>query len=71
VRTHSAASQEYFEQIGVGRAFMGERELALGMARYALLWFGCRDEDTDKTMQAIRQTAEPSSDPRDPGRRIG
>jgi monovalent cation:H+ antiporter-2, CPA2 family len=36
VRTHSAAEQEYLERAGVGRAVMGERELARGMAAYAL-----------------------------------
>jgi len=36
VRTHSEAEQRYLEQAGVGLAVMGERELALGMARYAL-----------------------------------
>jgi monovalent cation:H+ antiporter-2, CPA2 family len=45
VRTHSEVTQAYFEQLGVGRAFMGERELALGMARYALRSFGCGEEE--------------------------
>ena len=40
VRTHSATAQAYFENIGVGRAFMGEHELAAGMSRYALRAFG-------------------------------
>ena len=40
VRTHSAGAQAYFEKLGVGRAFMGEHELAVGMARYALGVFG-------------------------------
>jgi CPA2 family monovalent cation:H+ antiporter-2 len=40
VRTHSAGAQDYFEKLGVGRAFMGERELAVGMAAYALAAFG-------------------------------
>ena len=35
-RTHSEAEQRYLEQHGVGLAVMGERELAIGMARYAL-----------------------------------
>ena len=35
-RTHSEAEQHYLEKAGVGLAVMGERELALGMARYAL-----------------------------------
>jgi len=36
VRTHSEAEQHYLEKAGVGLAVMGERELAIGMARYAL-----------------------------------
>ena len=35
-RTHSEAEQRYLEQHGVGLAVMGERELAIGMARYAV-----------------------------------
>jgi CPA2 family monovalent cation:H+ antiporter-2 len=36
VRTHSEHELEHFEKQGVGRVMMGERELANGMARYAL-----------------------------------
>ena len=36
VRTHSEAEQRYLTNAGVGLAVMGEHELALGMARYAL-----------------------------------
>jgi CPA2 family monovalent cation:H+ antiporter-2 len=36
VRTHSEAEERYLVNAGVGLAVMGERELALGMARYAL-----------------------------------
>ena len=36
VRTHSEHELAHFEKQGVGRVMMGERELALGMARYAL-----------------------------------
>ena len=36
VRTHSAEERAYLERAGVGHAVMGERELALAMARYAL-----------------------------------
>ena len=32
VRTHADTEQEFFEQLGVGKALMGERELAFGMA---------------------------------------
>jgi CPA2 family monovalent cation:H+ antiporter-2 len=36
VRTHSEEELEAFQQLNVGRAFLGERELAFGMAKYAL-----------------------------------
>jgi len=36
IRTHTDHEREYFEHQGVGRVVMGERELALGMADYAL-----------------------------------
>lgn len=35
-RTHSAAEQSYLDQAGVGRAVLGEQELAVSMAKYAL-----------------------------------
>jgi K+:H+ antiporter len=36
VRTHGAAEQAYLEQTGVGRAVLGEQELAMSMAAYVL-----------------------------------
>ena len=36
VRTHTAAEQKYLEKFGVGRAVLGEQELAVSMAEYAL-----------------------------------
>ena len=36
VRTHTAAEQKYLENVGVGRAVLGEQELAVSMAEYAL-----------------------------------
>jgi len=35
-RTHSAAEQTYLDGVGVGRAVLGEQELAVSMAKYAL-----------------------------------
>ena len=55
VRTHSAAEQAHLERLGLGRAFMGERELALAMARDALRTFGRGDEDADRIVDAIRK----------------
>ena len=36
VRTHTHEELETFRQMNVGRAFLGERELAFGMAKYTL-----------------------------------
>lgn len=36
VRAHSEPDMEAFQKLGVGRVVLGERELAFGMARYAL-----------------------------------
>ena len=57
VRTHSVAEQAHMEGLNVGRAFMGERELALAMARYALRALGRRDDDADRIIEAIRVPA--------------
>jgi CPA2 family monovalent cation:H+ antiporter-2 len=54
VRTHSDAEQAYLDGLGVGRAFMGERELALSMARYALRTLGCREDEADRIVESIR-----------------
>ena len=55
VRTHSAVAQAHFEKLGVGRAFMGERELAVGMAHYALRALHCSQEQVDRTIEAMRR----------------
>jgi CPA2 family monovalent cation:H+ antiporter-2 len=44
VRTHSQRELEYLESQGVGHVVMGERELAHGMAHYALRSFGSKKE---------------------------
>lgn len=54
VRTHTTAEQAYFERLGVGRVVMGERELALGMAHYAVLSLGYGDETADRLVDALR-----------------
>jgi CPA2 family monovalent cation:H+ antiporter-2 len=36
VRTHSAKERDYLERMGAGRVMMGEHELALSMAQYAV-----------------------------------
>ncbi len=54
VRTHSDAEQQLFERMGVNKALMGERELALGMAYYSLRALGFDDEHADDTVQQLR-----------------
>jgi hypothetical protein len=62
VRTHSAVAQAYFEELGVGRAFMGERELAVGMAHYALRMLECSQQEADAAVDAVRRGL--ATDPR-------
>jgi monovalent cation:H+ antiporter-2, CPA2 family len=54
VRTHGDAEQELFEQLGVGKALMGERELAFGMAYHSLRALGCDDDRADDVIAALR-----------------
>jgi CPA2 family monovalent cation:H+ antiporter-2 len=54
VRTHSSAEQAYLERLGVGLAVMGERELALGMTRYALRRLGVDADQAEMSVQAMR-----------------
>ncbi len=60
-RTHSEAERSYLERHGVGLALIGERELALGMARYALLSMGSDEDEADATVDAIRRRHQPAS----------
>jgi CPA2 family monovalent cation:H+ antiporter-2 len=62
VRTHSAVAQAHFEKLGVGRAFMGERELAVGMAHYALRTLECSQQEADDAVDAVRRGL--AADPR-------
>ncbi|HWN71579.1 MAG TPA: cation:proton antiporter, partial [Haliangium sp.] len=54
-RTHSESEQRYLERHGVGRALVGEHELALGLAHYTLLSMGRDDDQADATIDAIRR----------------
>jgi CPA2 family monovalent cation:H+ antiporter-2 len=54
VRTHADLEQEFFEQLGVHKALMGERELAFGMAYHALRSVGCEDDRADDVIAALR-----------------
>jgi CPA2 family monovalent cation:H+ antiporter-2 len=53
-RAHSRAEMDYFAQLDVHHVLMGERELALGMAHFALRALGRSEQQTDATVQAIR-----------------
>jgi len=65
VRTHSEAEQRYLEAQGVGMAVMGERELALSMARYALLDWQPDSEMVELMVKALRQRVPPGTAPPD------
>ena len=54
-RTHNEGMQRTLEESGVQRAFMGERELALSMAHYALMRMGRTDDDDDATVDEMRR----------------
>lgn len=54
IRTHSAAEQVYLEQRGAGEVVVGEWELALGMARYALRAVGAEATEAERVLRTIR-----------------
>lgn len=54
VRTHGEEEQQLFEQLGVSKALMGERELAFGMAYHSLRAAGCDDDRADDVIAALR-----------------
>ncbi len=54
VRTHSDLEQQMFEQLGVSKALMGERELAFGMAYHSLRSLGVDDDAADEVMEHLR-----------------
>jgi CPA2 family monovalent cation:H+ antiporter-2 len=54
-RTHSEKMEGYMDKIGVQRAFMGERELALSMAHYTLMRMGRTDDEADETIEDMRR----------------
>lgn len=54
VRTHADTEQEFFEQLGVSKALMGERELAFGMAYHSLRSAGCDDDRADDVIASLR-----------------
>jgi monovalent cation:H+ antiporter-2, CPA2 family len=54
VRTHSQAERDFLRQLDVGRVFMGERELAYGMAHYSLMAMGRTDDAADEAVLELR-----------------
>ena len=58
VRTHSDEERGHLEAHGVGRAVVGERELALAIVRYAFSSFGLR-EDMARVAAETLQLADP------------
>jgi len=54
VRTHGDEEQALFEQMGVQRALMGERELAYAMAYHSLRAMGCSDDHADHVLDELR-----------------
>ncbi len=60
-RTHSEAEQEYLARHGVEMAVMGEKELALGMTRYALAALGTAPHETESIVDALRAGGDPGA----------
>lgn len=56
VRTHSDSERLYLERSGVGRAVMGERELAFGIAHFALVSLGRTDDEADVIIDGVRRS---------------
>lgn len=63
VRSHSEAEQRFLEAHGVGLAVMGERELALGMARYALRDWDPDPERAELVVTSLRERVWPGAVP--------
>ncbi|HUF65538.1 MAG TPA: hypothetical protein VMM17_06125, partial [Gemmatimonadaceae bacterium] len=57
-RTHSESERRHLESVGVRRAVVGERELALGMTRYALRSLNIDADEADAVVQAVRSERE-------------
>jgi CPA2 family monovalent cation:H+ antiporter-2 len=53
-RSHSEDERSYLESHGANLALIGEYELALELAEYALVRMGCDKDEADATVQAIR-----------------
>jgi CPA2 family monovalent cation:H+ antiporter-2 len=58
VRTHSFEDEALYASLGVGGVVMGEKELGLELAHYALVASGRTERDADRTVARLR--GEPS-----------
>lgn len=54
VRTHSVPEMEFLQAQDVGRVVMGERELAYGIAHFAIMTMGRSDDEADRAVTALR-----------------
>jgi CPA2 family monovalent cation:H+ antiporter-2 len=59
-RSHSEDVRHYLEEHGVHLALVAERELAWGLASYALVRMGCSEADAKSVIAARRDRARPS-----------
>ncbi len=57
VRTHSDREADYLSDSGVGLAVMGEREIAIGISRFALERFGVDEHAVGHTVERLRTRA--------------
>jgi len=55
VRTHSEGAHLHMLRLGVGRSVMGEQELALGLAHFAMQRMGCSDDQADAVVARLRE----------------
>ncbi|HJU89415.1 MAG TPA: YbaL family putative K(+) efflux transporter [Gemmatimonadaceae bacterium] len=60
-RTHSAEERGYLENLGIGRAVLGEHELALSIVHYSIVSVGFSDDEADATVEAMRADTNPSA----------
>lgn len=57
-RAHADGEMTYLERQGIGMAVMGERELALGTADYALRSLGLSEDKVRLVVQSLRVSGE-------------
>jgi CPA2 family monovalent cation:H+ antiporter-2 len=60
-RTHSAEERAYLERLGIGRAVLGEHELALSLVHYSIVSVGFTDDQADQTVEEMRAETTPSA----------